>query len=154
MKIDFQEAKARLFGMMQNGKIMVLATSQNDRVTARAMSCIVFDEKIYFQTDKTFLKYQQIKSNPNVALCFSNVQLEGTAKTAGHPLDAKNSRFAQLFEEQYKGSFDAYTHLKNEIVIEVDISQAVSWNYEGGRPYREFIDFKKNEAVKEYYIKE
>ena len=154
MQIDFQDTKARLFDMLKPGKKMVLATSENGRVTARSMSCIVFDEKIYFQTDKSFLKYQQIKSNPNVALCYANVQIEGTAKTAGHPLDAQNSRFAQLFEEQYKGSFDAYTHLKNEVVIEVDILQAVTWNYEGDRPYREFIDFIKREAVKEYYIKE
>ncbi|MEX1378317.1 MAG: pyridoxamine 5'-phosphate oxidase family protein [Eubacteriales bacterium] len=154
MQIDFPEAKRRLFDAIRPAKIMVLATSENDKVTARSMSCIVMNEKIYFQTDKTFLKYQQIKSNKNVALCFSNVQIEGHAHEMGHPMDSQNNGFAELFEKHYKDSFDAYTHLENEVLIEVDITNAVIWGYEGDRQYREFIDFKDKKAEKQYYIKE
>ena len=68
-----------------SGKIrkVVLSTSCDNRVTSRMMFFVIYDNKFYCQTDKTFLKYQQIKSNPNVALCIDNIQVEGIAKNIG-----------------------------------------------------------------------
>ena len=37
---------------------IVLATSHQDRVTARKMSFLIMNGIFYFQTDKTFRKYQ------------------------------------------------------------------------------------------------
>ena len=43
---------------------------------------------LYFQTDKGMRKYKDIKGNPNVALCFSNIQLEGICEEIGRPIEA------------------------------------------------------------------
>lgn len=75
MEINFDLLEKDIFGFLDDGKIMVLATSCHDLVTARNMSCIIIKNKIYFQTDKTFLKYKQIIENPNVALCVDNIQI-------------------------------------------------------------------------------
>ena len=43
-----------------NGKTMVLSSSENDKVTSRMMSVVCVDGLLYFQTDKTFRKYHQL----------------------------------------------------------------------------------------------
>lgn len=52
---------------------MTLATSMDNRVTARTMSFVVENERLYFQTDTSFTKFHQIKSNPLVAVCWNNI---------------------------------------------------------------------------------
>lgn len=37
------------------------------------MSVVLINGVFYFQPDKTFRKYEQIKDNPNVALCIDNI---------------------------------------------------------------------------------
>lgn len=51
------------------------------------MSIVVVNKTIYFQTDKTFRKYEQLKGNPRVSLCADNIQIEGYCKEIGAPLD-------------------------------------------------------------------
>jgi general stress protein 26 len=48
----------------------------------RNVSCLFYNDKIYFKTDKDFRKTKQLYENPNVALCYGGIQVEGTAKTA------------------------------------------------------------------------
>lgn len=55
---------------------MVLSTSLNDVVTSRMMSVVLINKKIYFQTDRTFRKYRQLKENPRVSLCVDNMQID------------------------------------------------------------------------------
>lgn len=57
------------------GKLMVLSSSKNDKVTSRMMSVVQSDGLFYFQTDKTFRKYYQLVNNPQVALCVDNIQI-------------------------------------------------------------------------------
>ena len=55
-----------MFEMLGNSQIMVLASSLNDYVMVRNVSCLFYDEKIYFKTDKNFRKTKQLLENPNV----------------------------------------------------------------------------------------
>ena len=120
MEVDFDSIQEEILNLLGENKIMVLATSCENRVTARNMSCVIIDKKIYFQRDKTFLKYQQILKNSNVALCVDNIQIEGTAKIKKHPFDEENKDFIGLFKKNYKGSFDNYSHMDNEVVVEIE----------------------------------
>lgn len=75
----------------------MLATCLNDEPTARTVSYIILDNKIYFQTDIKFDKCIQIEENNNVALCLENDQIEGTAKILEHPFNEKNKRFLNKY---------------------------------------------------------
>lgn len=75
---------------LKTKSIMVLATSLNDFVTARNMSVITVNDKIYCQTDKNMIKSIQINENPNVAYCIDNIQITGKAKIIGTWEDNKN----------------------------------------------------------------
>jgi len=151
MKIDFDLSEQEIFNSIGNGKIMVLATCSENRVTARNMSCVVIDKLIYFQTDKTFLKYQQILENPNIALCVDNIQIEGIAKIKKHPFDEENKKFLSTFEKSYKSSFDKYSKMKNEVVVEIVPTLITIWKYQDGQPFRDFLDISKKQAYRGIY---
>lgn len=125
------------------GRKMVLSTSENDIVSSRMMSVIQADGTFYFQTDCTFRKYRQLKANRNVALCIDNIQIEGVCEELGHPLD--NADFCERFQKCFKGSFDAYTSLKNERLFAVRPVFIERWVYENGVPFIETFDIAKQD---------
>lgn len=151
INIDFSKLKTEVADLLETKKVMVLATSSNNRVTARSMSCVIIDSKIYFQTDKTFLKCEQMSSNPNVALCFGNIQIEGTAKIKDHPFEEQNRTFIEEFKKAYIGSYNSYSHMENEVVIEVTPKLVTLWKYEEGKPLRDFLNFENENGYRKYY---
>ena len=63
--LTFEEAVEIMFRQLGDWKIMALATSVNDHVTVRNVSCLFYDEKIWFKTDKNFRKTKQLLENPH-----------------------------------------------------------------------------------------
>ncbi|MDV4149786.1 pyridoxamine 5'-phosphate oxidase family protein [Clostridium sp. AL.422] len=123
-----------------SGKNMVLSTLHNNRVSSRMMSIVLINGIFYFQTDKTFRKYEQIKNNPNIALCIDNIQIEGICLEVGHPLS--NNEFCRIFEKCFKGSYDTYSALKNERLFKVKPTYIEKWEYKNGKPFIEIIDIE------------
>jgi len=111
MNKDFFEKSSGFFNKLGSSKLMVLATSNDDKVTARMMSCVIIENAIYFQTDKTSEKFMQMTANPNVALCTDNIQIEGTAAPLGHTLSSECKFFAQAYKKHHKGSFKRYSSM-------------------------------------------
>lgn len=132
------------------GRKMVLSTSENNRVSSRMMSVVQIDGMFYFQTDITFNKYHQIVSNHNVALCIDNIQIEGICEEIGHPLQF--TPFCNIFQECFKGSYDAYTSLQNERLFSIKPMYIKRWIYEDGVPYIETFDIKTQEYKSSRYI--
>lgn len=149
--LNFNEAEKETIDYISKNKIMVLATSSKDRVTARMMSIINDGMTIYFQTDTDFLKYRQIKENPNVALCIGNIQIEGVAKITCHSLE--NPFFVEVYKKNHEGSFAKYSHLKDATIIEVQPKRVTYWKYDEvtDMPFRDFLDLEQREAYREYY---
>ena len=143
---------AQFFETIQDHQIMVLATGTDSKISARSVSCIIYHEKFYFQTDRNFLKIRQILQNPQVALCLSNIQIEGSALVLGHPLEKRYEIFCALYRKYYEGSYLTYTHLENEVVVQVSPKTITLWNYEAGRPYREYFDVEADTYREEYYL--
>jgi hypothetical protein len=141
MENQFAEKAIKLWQKIGTHGIMSLATCVDNRVSSRSMSVIVHDEKFYCQTDETFLKYKQITQNPNVALCYNNFSIEGKCCIIGQPLDEYNSFFAERFKKYFFGSFEAYTALPTEKLLEIKPVLIYSWEYELTKPYMEYFDF-------------
>ena len=146
----YERKLSELFRTIGKVRKMVLSTSFDNRVTSRMMSFVIFDNKFYCQTDKTFLKYQQIKSNPNVALCIDNIQVEGIAKNIGKPLE--NKKFINLFKQYYKTSYEIYSFLENEILLEIEPTFIGVWTYKDFIPVREFYNLETKEIKEESYL--
>ena len=109
---QFSEKLMQFFSDFGKGRKMVLSTSENNRVSSRMISVVQINGEFYFQTDKELRKHHQLSVNRYAALCIDNIQIEGICVETGHPLD--NAEFCALFRECFRGSFDAYTALKNE----------------------------------------
>ncbi|MBO5165358.1 MAG: pyridoxamine 5'-phosphate oxidase family protein [Lachnospiraceae bacterium] len=125
------------------GKTMVLSSSENNKVTSRMMSIVHNNGLFYFQTDKTFRKYHQLISNPQIALCADNIQIEGVCKEIGHPMD--NAAFGSIYKECFCGSFNRYSSLKNERLFVVEPTYVERWIYIDGVPFMETFDVEKQE---------
>lgn len=151
MKDNFDEKVSELFKFIGEKRIMAAATSADNKVTARSMSVVVYNNRFYFQTDKTSQKAKELRSNPNAALCFDNVSIECICSFKGHPLDAANSAVLELYKKCFENSYKNYSHMINEVFVELTPIRITLWCYEGARPYREFYDFCEKTYKKEYY---
>lgn len=150
--LTFDEAVKIMFEKLGDWKIMALASSVNDYVMVRNVSCLFYDQKVYFKTDKEFRKTKQLFENPQVALCWSGVQIEGIAENKGLVAEEPDRRFEKLYEKFLWGSYNKYSHEDTEIIIEVTPKFVEIWDTsEDNYAYQIFIDFnKKNVEVKPY----
>ena len=104
--MTFEEAKAIMDQKLGEWKIMALASCVNDYPMVRNVSCLFYNNKIYFKTDKNFRKTQQLFENPNVALCWSGVQVEGVAENKGLVVDEPGRTFETLYKKYLWGSYN------------------------------------------------
>lgn len=154
VELDYDLLLGDIVGYLSSNKIWVLATSAQDRVTARSVSIVNSGLKIYFQTHEDYLKYKQIRENNRVALCWNNVQVEGIATIAGNPFAPGNEEFIRLYKESHGDSFDRYTKLPGEVVIAVAAELITMWKYIDSVPYIDYLDVdnKKATRVKQEYL--
>ena len=150
--LTFEQAVAIMFEKLGDSKIMALASSVNDYVMVRNVSCLFYDNKVWFKTDKNFRKTQQLFANPHVALCWSGVQIEGLAENKGLVVDEPDRRFETLYKKHLWGSYNKYSHEDTEIIIEVTPKFVEIWDTsEDNYAYQIFIDFDKQAVeVKQY----
>ena len=146
----YEQKLKEFFSSLGEYQIMSLATSAEYRVTVRSMSFIIADRKFYCQTDKHFLKYKQILENPQVAISINNIQIEGICKEFGHPLLESNIFFSESYKRYYKDSFKKYTHLKDEVLLEIQPTLISVWNYEDDKAFQEILDFGETSIPKKF----
>lgn len=149
--MQFDEEYLRFWQEFGKSRKMVLSTSLDNLVTSRMMSVLALDGKLYFQTDRTFRKYDQLIGNPQVALCIDNIQIEGRCEELGYPLDYPE--FTAAYEAYFSHSFRMYSALKNERLFAVTPTFIEKWLYIEGLPYMETFDVKnKNYALMKYQV--
>ncbi|HAH94965.1 pyridoxamine 5'-phosphate oxidase family protein [Dielma fastidiosa] len=150
--MEFNEAKALMFKKLGTSKIMALASSVDDYVMVRNVSCLFYDDKIYFKTDKNFRKTQQLFKNPRVALCVGGVQVEGIAVNKGLVVEEEGRKFETAYKKYLWQSYNAYSHEDTEILIEVTPIFVEIWDEDENRyAFQTFIDFEKQSVeVKAY----
>ena len=150
-KWNYEIEEDKIFDLIGDSKIVALATSSKNSTTVRTMSIIVYSKKIYFQTGIDLIKYKQICENKNVALCFENIQIEGVANIMGKPIEHEN--IMELYKKCYKKSFETFSKLDKEILIEIIPRKITKWDYDvNGKPYRIFIELDSKRAYKEMYL--
>ncbi len=146
--MEYNEAVEFMFNKLQPSKIMALASSVDDHVMVRNISALIYNDRIYFKTDKNFFKTQQLFKNNRVALCFSGIQVEGIAHNKGLVIDEPDRTFEKAYEKYLWGSYNAYSHEEDEIFFEVEPTFAELWDTDDkNHAFQIFIDFE-NKTVK------
>lgn len=153
--LTYEQAVKYLFEQLGTHKIMALASSVNDYVMVRNVSCLFYDDKVYFKTDKNFRKTQQLYQNPKVALCWSGVSVEGIAANKGLVVEEPDRRFEQGYQKYLWNSYNKYSHVDTEIIIEVTPQFVEIWDTNDAEiAYQIFIDFKNHKVEYKPYDKE
>lgn len=145
--MEFKEALEIMKKKMGDYKIMALASCVDNYPMVRNVSCLFYNDKIYFKTDKNFRKTQQLFKNSQVAMCFNGVQVEGTAINKGLVVDEKDRIFEKKYKQYLWQSYNAYSHVDTEILIEVTPEFVEIWDEDENRnAFQIFIDFKTQEV--------
>ena len=145
----YNQKMNEVFEQLQDHGKLVLATTDNNKVSARKMSFIIHEHCFYFQTDIAFRKYQDIQINNNVALCIDNIQIEGKCKELCHPLE--HDIFKTLFQKYYPSSFEAYTSLPSERLFVIEPTFIQRWNYVNNLAVIEQLDIEQEKYKEEPY---
>ena len=145
--IDFKTAKAIMDQKLGEWKIMALASCVDDYPMVRNVSCIFYNDKIYFKTDRNFRKTKQLFQNPRVAMCFNGVQVEGIAENKGLVVEEEGRVFEKKYKEYLWQSYNAYSHEDSEILIEVTPKFVEIWDEDEARnAFQILIDFDTREV--------
>lgn len=151
-ELTFDQAVDLMFEKLGDSKIMALASSVSDYVMVRNVSCLFYDHKVWFKTDKNFMQNPAALQNPHVALCWSGVQIEGIAENKGLVVDEPDRKFEGLYKKYLWGSYNKYSHEDTEIIIEVTPKFVEIWDTsEDNYAFQLFLDFEKETVtVKQY----
>lgn len=137
MKIDYENLKNEVISSLEKNRIWVLSTASNGNISSRSMSIINKGLDIYFQTNKCYIKHNQMQENNNVALCYNNISIEGIAEEIGNWKDEKNKELMELYKSIHLGSFNAYGLLEGQVVYKVTPEKIKLWKYINGTPIRQ-----------------
>ncbi|MBQ0064840.1 MAG: pyridoxamine 5'-phosphate oxidase family protein [Firmicutes bacterium] len=150
--LTFEQAVEIMFEKLGDWKIMALASCVDNYPMVRNVSCLFYDNKVYFKTDKNFRKTQQLYQNPQVALCWSGVQIEGTAINKGLVVEEEDRKFETLYKKFLWGSYNKYSHEDSEIIIEVTPKFVEIWDTsDDNYAFQIFIHFDtKSIELKQY----
>jgi uncharacterized pyridoxamine 5'-phosphate oxidase family protein len=96
--LSFEQLRSQVAGLLEKNHLGFLATSEGCFVTVRQMILFSHGLTTWFFTGVQSRKYRQIAANPNVAIAFGNVQIEGIACVKGRTSDKQNAWFLKEFE--------------------------------------------------------
>lgn len=151
-EMGFETAVEKYSDKLGDWKIMALASCVDNYPMVRNVSCLFYNDKIYFKTDKNFRKTQQLYANPRVAMCFNGTQVEGTAKITGLVVEEEGRVFEKKYKEFLWQSYNAYSHEDTEILVEVTPHFVEIWDEDENRnAYQIFINFDEKKAVYKPY---
>lgn len=150
--MEFNEAKKIMDEKLGEWKIMALASCADNYPMVRNVSCLFYNDRIYFKTDKNFRKTQQLYVNPRVAMCWNGVQVEGVATVKGLVVDEEGRTFETLYKKYLWQSYNAYSHVDTEILIEVEPKFVEVWEEDEDRKaFQLFIDFDTRSVERRQY---
>lgn len=124
--MNYKEIQEIILKVLEATKFCVLATANKKGVVSASQMCLVNDGlTVFFQTDSAFEKIQNIKENPHVAINCGAYYFKGLAKIVGHP--TKNKLFIEKLKEKHLPTYEHYTNLANEVLIEIKLIECKIW---------------------------
>jgi general stress protein 26 len=123
-----------VIAVLEKEKTLVFATSEDNRITIRTMSHVNEGLTVYFQTGEHYLKTQQIRANPKVAMSVGSVDIEGVAEIIGHPMDTANESVLNKLRRKHPNAVERWSSLPNQVIVKIEIQTARQWRYVDDKP--------------------
>jgi general stress protein 26 len=145
-ELDFEKVREEKVRFLDSHHVIVLATSFDNRVTARTVTYASKGLDIYFMSWGHHKKCVQIRGNPKVALCRDNMTIEGLAIILGNPLDEKNKEYAETYTKKLPHDFKGFAHQPGMVLVKVTPTFVVSWVRIENRFFLEHLDLENKRA--------
>jgi general stress protein 26 len=138
---NFDKIKLDIVALLDTHREIVLATSTNDRVTARVVSFANNGLDIYFLSWEHNKKIQQLKDNPKVALCLKNLEIEGLAEVLGNAFEDKYNDIGDLFKSKFSPKwFDTFSHIKEMVLVKITLNNITKFENINRRFHLQNVD--------------
>jgi len=143
--LDFEELKAEVTGFLEKTDAFVLATSQDDKVTARTVNPVSVGTALYFGTSRKSTKFRQLTANPNVALAAGYMQIEATA--APCTPEGEGNGFAEKYNVKFPHLASAYPPTEDDVWVKCVPTKITLFKYiDGG--CCDVLDLVENKAYR------
>lgn len=127
---------------------MCLATSANNVVSARELYAYYYNGKMYVLSKLGNTLMRDIQVNANVGLCHGSHNMRGTARTLGHPLDAKNAAIRKVMKREFSLNYNEYVTEENPDMRIVEITLVHAETYTHFHRYA--IDYVNKTAERDH----
>ena len=149
----YEERLAQVESFLASKHVIVFATSQGDRVTARTVTFASRGVEIYFLSLAGNTKCRQIETNPKVALCRDHIQIEGTAELLGRAGSAENAAIAEVFRTKYQDDYERHINHPVMVAIRVRPSRIGFFHREDGEFLVDRLDIASQTLTVEHLVK-
>lgn len=127
---------------------MCLATSANDIVAVRDLHAYYRDGKMYILSKTSNTLMHHIAINPNVGMCHGPHNMQGVARSLGHPCEAQNAEIRKTMKKQFSLDYDEYVTEDNPEmrIVEITLTHAETFT----RYHRYEINYTEQTAVRDH----
>ena len=127
---------------------MCLASCSNNVVAARDLNAYYHDGKMYVLSKLSNTLMRDIAVNPNVGLCHGSHNMQGTARSLGHPLDEQNAKIRKVMKREFSLNYDEYVTEDNPDmrIVEITLTNAETFTHF----HRYKIDFVNQTAERDH----
>lgn len=126
---------------LTQNKDITLATSYDDRVTARTISFVNKELDIYFMSWEHNKKITQLSKNPKVALTLNNIQIEGVAEVLGSP--SSFQEIGDIFRAKFSDRwFETFSKIEEMVLVRVEVKHIVRFENINHRFYLQRVDLE------------
>jgi general stress protein 26 len=146
-ELDFDQVKAEKVRLLEENENIVLATSLNNRVTARVVRYASEGLTIIFFTLTNLNKVAQIRANPKVALCLKNASIEGNSVLVSQQ-EEEGKRLAEIIKKKFPNYLEWWHARTAELIVFVKVTPTlvISYVYKDGKPLLEYLDLQNKTA--------
>lgn len=130
--------------LVNKEEVMILATSDGEKVGVRTVSPLLIDGRIIFYTSKGSNKYIQMEKNNNIGFCIGMngiYQGEGKVKFLGSVFADENKEINEVYRKKYVGAFEEGApgeDMQSNQFIEIELTGLKGWRFEGEVPVEFF----------------
>ena len=129
---------------------MSLGSAADGEVAVRDVNAYYADGKMYVLSKTTNTFMHHIAKCANVGLCHGSHNLQGVARSLGHPLDEANAELRKRLKKQFSLNYDEYVTENNPDmrIVEITITKAETYT----RYHRYDIDLVNKCAERDHTI--
>ena len=129
---------------------MSLASAANGVVAARDVHAYYHDGKMYVLSKTTNTFMHHIAVCPNVGLCHGSHNMQGVAKSLGHPCEEQNAELRKELKRQFSLNYTDYVAESNPDmrIVEITLTNAETYT----RYHRYEIDFVNQTAERDHTV--